>query len=186
MARTGHKKKPEYDTREEAFEAIASFEFKPTIVNHSGGGFHCYWVLKHPLNVAEIGEKTLASINKSLLLKLKADTGTQNINRLLRVPGTYNLKLPENPREVTVVIDDGPLYDYEDLKPLLNSCEKPKAKSLKESAENQSTASRSTDWDQKISSLAGIRPYQRSHHQREGRKLSSPEAKRTWRSYWPW
>ena len=41
----GHKKKPEYDTREEAFEAITRFELKPTIVNHSGGGFHCYWIL---------------------------------------------------------------------------------------------------------------------------------------------
>ena len=47
--------------------AIASFEFKPTIVNHSGGGFHCYWILNQPLNVSEIGEKTLASIKRRVL-----------------------------------------------------------------------------------------------------------------------
>lgn len=69
----GHKKKPEYDTREEAFEAITKFEFKPTIVNHSGGGFHCYWILNQSLNVSTIGVNTIENINKSFLSILKGD-----------------------------------------------------------------------------------------------------------------
>ena len=40
----GHKKKePEYQTYNDALTAIKAFEFPPTLVIHSGGGFHCYW-----------------------------------------------------------------------------------------------------------------------------------------------
>ena len=47
----GHKKQSEYATREEALEAIRNFKVNPTIVNHSGGGFHCYWVLNQQANI---------------------------------------------------------------------------------------------------------------------------------------
>jgi putative DNA primase/helicase len=110
-------------------------------------------VLNQPVNVEKIGVKSLENDNKAFLEMLKGDIGTQNINRILRVPGTYNLKLPGNPREVTVVINDGPTYDYDDLRALLNSCEKPKLNPQKESAYNQSPATHSTDWDLKISTL---------------------------------
>ena len=93
----GHKKKSEYDTREEAFEAITRFELRPTIVNHSGGGFHCYWILIEPVKVSEFGHNSLENVNRNLLKMLHADTGTHEISRILRVPGTFNLKLPENP-----------------------------------------------------------------------------------------
>ena len=52
-------------------------------------------------------------MNRALIRKLSGDTGTNDISRVLRVPGTYNFKLTNNPREVTVVWSDGPRYDYE-------------------------------------------------------------------------
>jgi hypothetical protein len=36
----GHKKKPDYNTYDEALNAITSFILQPTWINHSGGGFH--------------------------------------------------------------------------------------------------------------------------------------------------
>ncbi|MDB4304172.1 hypothetical protein N9934_05230, partial [Desulfosarcina sp.] len=99
----GHKKKPEYETYEDALAAITAFEIPPTIVIHSGGGFHCYWVLKVPANVSEIGLANLENVNKAILTKIKADVGTHNINRILRVPGTFNFKIPDNPRQVTII-----------------------------------------------------------------------------------
>ena len=115
----GHKKKTPYDTYDDALSAITTFRMKPTIVNHSGGGFHCYWVLSNPVKVAEKGIGLLESINKALLKHLGGDTGTHDISRVLRVPGTFNFKLPENPREVVNVWLDGPRYSFEDFQWLL-------------------------------------------------------------------
>ena len=116
----GHKKESDYDSYDEALEAINASDIRPTWVNHSGGGFHCYWVLKQPVNVSEIGVDQIENVNKALTVGLKGDVGTQNINRILRVPGTFNFKLPNNPREVTVVIDDGPKYDSDEFEGLMN------------------------------------------------------------------
>ena len=40
----GHKKKSDYETYNEAIKAIEKFQPQPTLINHSGGGLHCYWV----------------------------------------------------------------------------------------------------------------------------------------------
>lgn len=113
----GHKKHSEYETYEQTLSAIQNFELKPTLVNHSGGGFHCYWVLREPVKVKDKGVNTLESINKSLSEKLGGDSATKDISRILRVPGTFNFKLECNPREVTAVITDGPKYDFGEFIP---------------------------------------------------------------------
>ncbi|RJR43992.1 MAG: hypothetical protein C4576_13810 [Desulfobacteraceae bacterium] len=117
----GHKKAPGHATREEALEAIKAFEPKPTIVNHSGGGFHCYWVLNSPLKVADVGVEKLESINRALSDKLGGDRGTQNLDRVLRVPGTYNFKLTDNPRKVDLVWNDGPQCDQSEFEFLVDA-----------------------------------------------------------------
>lgn len=144
----GHKKKPEYNTYDEALAGIKAFHIPPTIINHSGGGFHCYWVLNDPANVSKIGLDSLENINRALMAGVKADGGTHNINRILRVPGTFNFKLPQNPRPVTVIIDSGPTYDLDVFKPFMDFQQKPKSK-----APAPGTSIPSSDWDKKISSL---------------------------------
>ncbi|MBM4305106.1 MAG: hypothetical protein FJ123_00065 [Deltaproteobacteria bacterium] len=114
----GHKKPSPYKTREEALNAIQNFSLEPTLVVHSGGGFHFYWVLANPLKVEEHGVEALESINRGLALALGADRGTQDITRVLRVPGTYNLKLPDNPRLVQVVSNSGNRYSIEQFREL--------------------------------------------------------------------
>ena len=44
----------------------------------------------------------LEGMNRALIRKLSGDTGSNDISRIPRVPGTYNYKLTNNPREVTV------------------------------------------------------------------------------------
>ena len=115
----GHKKKGVYQTYDEALSGIDGFSMKPTIVNHSGGGFHCYWVLNTPLGVEKMGLKLLESVNKALLRHMGGDDGTHDISRVLRVPGTFNFKLPDNPREVVSLWMDGPKYEFEDFQWLI-------------------------------------------------------------------
>ncbi|WP_319406215.1 phage/plasmid primase, P4 family [uncultured Desulfosarcina sp.] len=146
----GHKKKPEYDTYDDALAAIIAFEIPPTIVIHSGGGFHCYWVLNTPANVSEIGLNNLENVNRAILVKIHADVGTHNINRILRVPGTFNFKLPGNHRPVDIVMDSGPTYELNTFRPFMDFQSKPKSK--KTSASTDPVIG-SSEWDQDISSL---------------------------------
>jgi len=119
----GHKKKSEYKTYDEAFEAIQAFHHQPTMIIHSGGGFHLYFVLTEPLMVENIGVEVLENINKSLSIELGGDTVTSDLPRILRIPGTFNYKEQENPREVKTILDNGPKYNFEELAILFNKPE---------------------------------------------------------------
>jgi P4 family phage/plasmid primase-like protien len=111
----GHKTKSKHETYEEACDAICSFSLQPTLVNVSGGGLHCYWVLNKPIKVDEVGVEALESINKELTEQLGGDRGTHNLDRVLRIPGTFNFKLPNKPRGVNVFSSSGPKYDLTDF-----------------------------------------------------------------------
>jgi putative DNA primase/helicase len=112
---TGHKKPCPQESYEEALNVIQAFNPEPTIIIHSGGGFHCYWVLSNPVKVRDAGIPTLESINKALSLELGGDPGTHNIDRVLRIPGTLNFKIPDNPRPVTLISNTHQRYHYEDF-----------------------------------------------------------------------
>lgn len=110
----GHKKECQHKTIEEALNAIEDFSPAPSIIIHSGGGFHCYWLLRNPIDVKEIGVSNIENINRNLSLKLGGDSGTHNIDRILRVPGTFNFKLSDNPRPVRSISNTRKTYSYED------------------------------------------------------------------------
>jgi len=128
----GHKKESEFANYEEAMDAINKFQLKPSIVIHSGGGFHCYWILTNPLYVADYGIGTLENVNKALSQFLHGDPGTHDISRVLRIPGTCNFKNPDNPRSVEIVSIVAATYSFDDFSDLLSAFEnepvKPKTK----------------------------------------------------------
>ena len=144
----GHKKAQDYLTYEDALEAIKSYDIEPTITIHSGGGFHCYWILEDAIEVAKYGVDTLENINKGLALDLKADTGTYDLGRVLRIPKTFNLKLPDNPREVTVLSMDGPRYKYEKFEIFTRNQESASTKEIIETEKYNSGT-----WNEDIKSL---------------------------------
>jgi len=116
----GHKKGSDYETVDQARQAIDAFKLKPTMLVNSGGGFHCYWILEEPVKVKDIGVETLESINKSLSIELGGDIGPHELSRILRVPGTYNLKEKKNIREAKIEYMDGPKYKYEQFSEFIN------------------------------------------------------------------
>ena len=111
----GHKKGSEFGNYQEALDAINNFHLQPSAVIHSGGGFHCYWILMNPLKVTDYGITTLENINKALTQALNGDPGTHDISRVLRVPGTFNFKKSENPRPVEIVYLSGSYYQFDDF-----------------------------------------------------------------------
>jgi len=127
--KTGHKKVSPCETYDEALQSIQSFNPEPTVIVHSGGGFHCYWVLSNPVKVSDIGIDVLEGINKNLSRKLGGDPGTHDISRVLRVPGTLNLKLKDNPRPVTLVLSTHRRYNYENFQSFMATENKKQEKS---------------------------------------------------------
>lgn len=113
--RDGHKKESFWPTYDEAYEAILSFHPAPSIVVHSGGGFHAYWPLEEPIKVTDIGVDVLEAINKEISAKIGGDKGTQDLSRLLRVPGSSNNKIPGNPRRVTLEENTHKKFTFEDF-----------------------------------------------------------------------
>lgn len=119
--KTGHKKDSPYQTYEDALNSIQSFNPEPTIVVHSGGGFHCYWVLSNPIKVCETGVEILESINKNLSKRLGGDPGTHDISRVLRVPGTFNFKIVDNPRPVSLISNSHRKYNFKDFEQFISA-----------------------------------------------------------------
>jgi AAA domain len=74
-----------------------SFEPKPTAIIDSGNGIQCLWRLTNPIVLPEEEAVRKAIIedvetrSAALMVRLGAKPGTQNIDRILRLPGTTNL-----------------------------------------------------------------------------------------------
>ncbi len=73
---------------------IASLRPPPTLVIKSGRGFHCYWGLSKFTDPDKV-----EALNKDLAAAFGGDHCYDH-SHILRVPGTHNWKLPEQPREV--------------------------------------------------------------------------------------
>lgn len=109
----GHKKKPKFNTEEEAMAEIARFTLKPSIIVNSGHGFQCYWLLKRPIEITNVAH--IEGIIKGISHRLGGDS-TQDISRVLRVPGTINIKIPKNPKTVRIIQMNADLrYDLSDF-----------------------------------------------------------------------
>ncbi len=110
----GHLKPSKYKTEAEALKAINDFEFPPSIVVNSGGGFHSYWLLREATKIEDL--KYIEGIIKGITEYLGGDAGTQNIDRILRLPGTDNIKIPNKPRETRILKFEPSLrYNISDL-----------------------------------------------------------------------
>jgi len=110
----GHK----YANPQEGVSALYSFidstglaNLPSPIVGSSGGGVHAYWPLLEPATIQQW--KPVAERFKRLAKEQEFaidQTVTADAARILRMPGTMNWKLPDNPRPCQIKIDgDGPM-----------------------------------------------------------------------------
>ncbi len=86
----------------------------PSMLVHSGMGWHAYWVLSNP----QEDMNTIERLNKILAQDVPGgDEGCFNINRILRVPGTTNLKY-DAPKPVRLYLDQPIEYSVADIEVL--------------------------------------------------------------------
>lgn len=85
--------------KKEARDRIVNFPLDPTLIVDSGNGYHLYWVLKEPIiNSTEESRKEIKQVLSGLSISLGADKQAINFDRVMRLPGTLNLKDLGNPK----------------------------------------------------------------------------------------
>lgn len=74
---------------------------QPSAMVYSGHGLHAYWFLDEP---APITQKLLIrSLNRELVQQFGGDFNATDVGRILRIPGTFNVKNPNNPKRVELI-----------------------------------------------------------------------------------
>lgn len=112
----GHKNASKYETKDEARAAIEAFSLRPSLLIDSGGGFQCYWLYREPVRLSETEIAKVEGINRGLALALGGDLPATDASRILRLSGTWNMKLSGQPRPVKVVwCEPERVYDLAEL-----------------------------------------------------------------------
>jgi len=84
-------------------DVLKGFRPPPSMIISSGRGYHLYWLLDKVYQVKDRAELYIfKGHTKGLSQALKGDSSF-DLSRVLRVPGSLNLKDPENPREVELI-----------------------------------------------------------------------------------
>jgi hypothetical protein len=103
-----------YKTRHEALSAIETFSLCTSAVVDTGNGFHCYWFLLEPLAVTA-NLIRVEAVNKGIGMAMKGDP-VGDASRILRIPGTWNVKDPAKPKPVTLIwCEPGRRYALEEF-----------------------------------------------------------------------
>jgi len=164
----GHEGITKYQTKAEALAVISAFPLRPTILVDSGGGFQPYWLFESPVTLNNGNLAHLERINRGLALALGGDVAATDAARILRLPGTFNMKLKGNPRPVKIVwCESEHVYSLEEL---AKYEEKPQAQAQERRQGHQGEAGGYEAYAQKaltdeLTKLA------RASHQGEGRNI---------------
>lgn len=76
----------------------------PSVVVESGNGYHLYWLLREPLNTTtRAGRERAEAIMRGLAKHLGGDH-THDIGRVMRLPGSLNVKDPGDPKPCKIVM----------------------------------------------------------------------------------
>jgi hypothetical protein len=119
-------------TKEQQMGRIKNF-LRPTFIVESKNGYHCYWGIKQELIKIYGHEKAVAvyrEINKRIVKKLDGDTNPIDVSRILRVPGFYHCKNPNDRFMVKKVFYNENSYTINEMLLFLPDTEKTKAKKL--------------------------------------------------------
>lgn len=89
----------------------------PSAVFDSGGGYHCYWFLRDTVTVNDGNRADMIALQAAWVTLTGGDKKAKDLARVLRVPGTRNMKPEYGPDFPTVarVQWTGALYDLADF-----------------------------------------------------------------------
>ncbi|MFW5988534.1 MAG: helix-turn-helix domain-containing protein [bacterium] len=83
----------------------------PSIIINSGHGIHCYWLLDEPAG------SEVEPVVKAIANKTEADGQATDIARVMRLPGTMNVK--DDPVKCEIIEKNNKIYSLEDIAEVL-------------------------------------------------------------------
>jgi RepB DNA-primase from phage plasmid len=112
-------------SKEEAWEHVEQLDPPPSVVIDSGGGYHCYWLFRDTFFVRNSEDRQRAQcLQQKWVAFTQGDNHAKDLCRILRVPGTRNMKYePDYPTVKFVCGNFDCLYDFAKLEKLVPSCE---------------------------------------------------------------
>lgn len=75
-----------------AFARIDKAPFPPTLIIDSGGGYHAYWMFTEPVTVTDANRTHIQAVQAAWVDLIGCDPVSKDLARVLRVPGTKNVK----------------------------------------------------------------------------------------------
>jgi hypothetical protein len=106
----------EHRSKEEVLSSIGELPFlEPSYLIDSGHGYHLLWLFREALEVGkEISIEEYERTNGTIQDRLGADH-TKDISRILRLPGSINVKNPEKPVSAAIIRESDMRYEYDDF-----------------------------------------------------------------------
>lgn len=163
----GHKRTDLPPDQDAALDVIAdALPLRPTMIIHSGGGFYPLWLFKEPWHFENPDEQRRAEFlldRIGLALKYAGKPhgyhvdNVSDLARLLRVAGTGNLKIPDQPRPVSIFSTSGPRYTLDELEEILPELSNSQQKSRSGVPVVAESEERLTD-EERAGLIAGMSP----------------------------
>lgn len=94
----------------------------PNVIIDSGGGYHCYWLLGETMPITDDNREHVIEIQERWVDYIGSDRAVKDLARVLRVPGTRNMKpdyAPDHPVVTVTRFDMENLYTWAELVELL-------------------------------------------------------------------
>jgi hypothetical protein len=99
---------------------LARLKHQPSIIVHSGGGIHVYWLFKEPIDAQENMERIETAL-RQLADVIAGDLSVCEVARVMRLPGSHNSKEHIGWREVEIIeLHADRRYELSDLEDWLS------------------------------------------------------------------
>jgi phage/plasmid-associated DNA primase len=100
--------------RDDVLRQLARLKYPPSAIVFSGGGMHCYWLFKEPLETQANKERIEGAL-RLLADHVAGDLAVCEVSRVLRLPGTHNTKNGAWAEVEVISLDGGRRYELDDL-----------------------------------------------------------------------
>ncbi len=110
---------PAYKAR--ALAKVDNCKLQPSWLNDTGGGYQCFWLLNDPVPLHDGNRERIEALQAEFVQVIGADPGAKDLSRVLRIPGSLNVKAYFAPNYPTVTVleaDTRRRYDLSEFETL--------------------------------------------------------------------
>lgn len=105
----------DFGGKEQTHEHVQGLHVSPSVVIDSGGGYHTYWLFDQPVMIADdVTRAIMIQAQMDWVMWMGGDKGARDLRRVLRVPGTMNIKYDPY-REVVALDTNWELFESQFL-----------------------------------------------------------------------